>query len=384
MTNVAIIGTGGIAHAHVEGYARFPGRCRVSALVDLYPEKAEKLKADFKLDARVHASHEAVLADSTIGLVSICLPPYLHAPIAVACMRAGKDVLVEKPMAASLAECDEMIRTAEETGRTLAVVSQNRFRTPIWNLKRTLDSGLAGPVVHAQVDSFWWRGHSYYDLWWRGTWEKEGGGCTLNHAVHHIDMLLWMMGGRPEKVQAAMANLSHDNAEVEDFSTAVLSYPGAVAQVNASLVHHGEDQQLVFHCRDARISAPWKVYASVSKGNGFPDRNPSLEAELETAYKGFTELPHEGHAGQIEDLLTAIETGRAPLVGGREGRTTLEVITAVFRSAAEGRAVALPLERDDPFYTREGIMKHALHFYEKKTSVENFADETITTGSKYK
>lgn len=384
MINVAIIGTGGIAPAHVEGYARFPGRCRVSALVDLYPEKAEKLKADFKLDARVFASHEAVLADPSVDLVSICMPPYLHAPIAVACMRAGKDVLVEKPMAASLEECDQMIRVAAETGRKLAVVSQNRFRTPIWNLKRALDSGLAGPVVHAQVDSFWWRGHSYYDLWWRGTWEKEGGGCTLNHAVHHIDMLLWMMGGRPEKVQSVLANLAHDNAEVEDFSTSVLSYPRAVAQVNASLVHHGEDQQLVFQCEKARLSAPWRVSASMSKSNGFPERNPELEAEIDSVYQGYPALIHEGHAGQIEDLLNAIETGKRPLVGGEEGRTTLEVITAAFRSGAEGRAVVLPLERDDPFYTREGIMERAIHFYEKKKSVENLADEPISTGSAYK
>ena len=383
MIRVAIIGTGGIAPAHIGAYLQFPGRCRVSALVDVYPEKAEKVKNDFKLDARVYGSHQAVLDDKDITLVSVCVPPYLHAPIAIECMRAGKDVLVEKPMASSLAECDEMIRVAEETGRTLSVVSQNRFRTPILNLKKTLDTGLAGPVVHAQVDSFWWRGHSYYDLWWRGTWEKEGGGCTLNHAVHHIDMLLWLMG-RPEKVQAVMANTSHDNAEVEDLSVAVLTYPGALAQVTSSVVHHGEDQQMIFQCKNARISAPWKVYASISKGNGFPDRNPALEAELEKAFKGFPEVPYEGHAGQIDDVLTALETGGLPLVSGRDGRMTLEVITAVFRSAAGGTPVKLPLFPYDPFYTREGIMKHAPHFYEKKASVENFADEPITTGSQYK
>jgi predicted dehydrogenase len=88
-------------------------------------------------------------------------------------------------------------------------VAQNRFRDPIHHLKKVLDTGLIGKVVHAQIDSLWNRGHSYYDLWWRGTWEKEGGGCTLNHAVHHIDMLGWMLGA-PEQVSAMISNANHD------------------------------------------------------------------------------------------------------------------------------------------------------------------------------
>ena len=101
----------------------------------------------------------------------------------------------------------------------------------------------------------------YYDLWWRGTWEKEGGGYTLNHAVHHIDMLCWMMG-LPDKVTSILANTAHDNAEVEDLSGSVLQYPHALGQLTASVVHHGEEQQLVFQCEKAKISAPFSVHAS--------------------------------------------------------------------------------------------------------------------------
>lgn len=384
MINVAVIGTGNIAPAHIGAYLEFPKRCRIAALVDIYPDKAEKKKADFRLDASVYDSHAAFLAGHPeVQLVSICTPPFTHAPLAIACMRAGKDVLVEKPMASSLAECDEMIRVAKETGRTLSVVAQNRFRTPIMNLKKTLDTGLAGPVVHAQVDSFWWRGHCYYDLWWRGTWEKEGGGCTLNHAVHHIDMLCWTLG-KPSVIQAVMANTSHDNAEVEDLSVAILSYPGALATVTSSTVHHGEEQQLIFQCKNARISAPWKVTASVSKANGFPDPNPGLEARLEETYRGFPALAHEIHTGQIDNVLTALEAGGTPLILGEDGRTTVEVITAIYQAASTGNPVTLPLAPDSPFYTREGIMAQATHFYEKKAAVKNFADEAISTGAQYK
>jgi len=383
MVNVAIIGTGNISRAHIEAYQAFPERCRVVGLADIYPEKAHAKNQEFGLGAEVASSCRELLARRPdIQLVSLCTPPFTHAPLAIECLRAGKDVLVEKPMASSLAECDQMLQVMRETGRTLSVVAQNRFRTPIMNLKKTLDTGLAGAVVHAQVDSFWWRGHSYYDLWWRGTWEKEGGGPTLNHAVHHIDMLCWTMG-RPSVVQAVMANTSHDNAEVEDLSVAVLTYPGALATVTSSVVHHGEDQQLIFQCQKARISAPWKVTASVSRDNGFHAPHPALEAELEGAYRRFPDVRYESHLGQIDNVLTALETGGRPLVGGEDGRNTLEVITAIYQSASTARPVTLPLTAESPFYTREGVMAHATHFYQKQASVENFTDEAITTGAHY-
>ena len=205
MIKVAVIGTGGIANSHLESYvSAFQGRCQIVALCDIYGDKAVQSKEKFQLDCRVEQDYRELL-DSDIDLVSICTPPYTHAEIAIDFLRAGKHVLVEKPMASSMEECDRMLEAASESERILSVIGQNRFRDPIMKLKRTLDTGKLGKIVHAQVDSHWWRGHCYYDLWWRGTWEKEGGGCTLNHAVHHIDMLQWMMG-MPDKVHAVMSN----------------------------------------------------------------------------------------------------------------------------------------------------------------------------------
>lgn len=274
MQKVAIIGAGAISRAHIDGFLQFKDRCQIAALCDIYPDKAEAKKEEYGLGAKVVSDYKELLHDG-IDLVSICLPPYEHARTAIDFLNAGIHVLVEKPMASSLEECDLMIEAAQKSGKVLSVVAQNRFTNPIMKLKKMLDTGLAGPILHAQVDSFWWRGHCYYDLWWRGTWEKEGGGCTLNHAVHHIDALLWMMG-RPSQVQAFMSNVSHDNAEVEDLSIAMLRFPnGALGQITSSVVHHGEEQQFIFQGRHARISAPWKIYASSSKSNGFLKRMPS-------------------------------------------------------------------------------------------------------------
>lgn len=382
MIRVAIIGTGNISPAHIRGYLAFRERCKIVALCDIYPEKAERKKQEFGLqDATVYASHKEMLAREDIDLVSICTPPYVHAEIAIDFMNAGKNVLVEKPMAASLEECDRMIETEGRTGMCMGVIAQNRFTNSVMKLKQVLDCGKIGRVLHAQVDSFWWRGHCYYDLWWRGCWAKEGGGCTLNHAVHHIDMLGWMMG-RPEKVTAVLSNAAHDNAEVEDISIAIMQYEqGALAQVTSSVIHHGEEQQLVFQGEKARISAPWKVYASTSKENGFPQENTGLEEELEEFYEKLPSLEHTGHEGEIDNVLFALENGTKPLIQGEDGRLTVELITAIYKAGFSNAAVKLPLEKDDPYYTAEGIQKHVKHFYEKSASVENFADVGITVGS---
>jgi UDP-N-acetyl-2-amino-2-deoxyglucuronate dehydrogenase len=383
MINVAIIGAGNIMAAHIKGYLNFPEKCKIVALADIYPEKAERKAAEFSLKAEIFDSYQKILNRKDIQLVSVCTPPYTHADIAKDFLSAQKDVILEKPMAASLEECDLILKAEQESGRTLSVIAQNRFRTPIMKLKKILDTGLIGKVVHAQVDSFWWRGHCYYDLWWRGTWEKEGGGCTLNHAVHHIDLLSWMMGP-PEEITAVLANTSHDNAEVEDLSVAILKYSnGSLGQITSSVVHHGEEQQLIFQGEKARISAPWKVSASVSMSNGFPESNPELEKEIQSVYDSIPETPYEGHTGQIFDVITAIENKTKPLISGIDGRNTLEIITAIYKAGSTGSTVKLPLKSDDPFYTASGMMKKAIHFYEKKASVANFADIPISVGSDY-
>lgn len=383
MIHVAIIGTGGISNAHIDAYLKFPERCKIVALVDIVPEKAEQMKARYGLtDARVYASHKDILGRDDIDLADVCTPPYVHASISIDCLRAGMNVVCEKPMAASLEECDAMIKARDESGKKLSVIAQNRFRQPIRNLKALLDSGIAGKVRAAQVDSFWWRGHCYYDLWWRGTWKTEGGGCTLNHAVHHIDMLLWMMG-LPETVTSVLGNVAHDNAEVEDLSMSILRYPGALAQLTASVVHHGEEQQLVFQCEKAKIAAPFQCFASLSKPNGFPERNEALEKEIADFTDAQPRIRWEGHDGQLENVLTALETGGPVAIGGEDGRRTIELITAVYQSGATDQTVRLPISRDDPFYTVAGMMAHMPHFYEKTTAAASL-DGDITLGSTYK
>lgn len=267
-----------------------------------------------------------------------------------------------------------MIAAQQASGKTLSIIAQNRFTDAFWRLKAVLDSGLVGKICHAQVDSFWWRGHCYYDLWWRGTWEKEGGGCTLNHAVHHIDAIQWMLGF-PTEVVAMMANVAHDNAEVEDLSAAIFHYPnGALTQLTASVVHHGEDQKIVIQGEKARIAAPWQAWASISADNGFPqaERDVDREARLNAVFHEVPALAWTLHTGQINDLLQSIERQGAPLVDGVQGKRSLELITAIYKSAITRSVVSLPIDPDDPFYRTGGINALAPRFYQKSASVSNF------------
>ncbi|MBF0817565.1 Gfo/Idh/MocA family oxidoreductase [Microbacterium paludicola] len=383
MLRVGIIGVGNIAEAHVDGYRRFPEECEIVALHDVVAGKAAARGRDLGLDAATtYDDLDEMLATARLDLVSIATPPATHSELTIRALRAGVDVLVEKPMAPSLEECDAMIAAAAENGRMLSVVAQNRFRDDMATLKEVLDSGLAGPVSHVQVSSAWWRGLPYYDLWWRGTWESEGGGCTLNHAIHHLDLTLWMLGS-PRAVTAVLANTQHENAEVEDLSVAVLQYDRALAEVTSSVVHHGEEQAIVVQARDARVSQPWKVVASTSGANGFPlpEGNPDLVDRIEALAAGHAPLPHEGHRGQIGDMLAAVRDRRPPAIDGEDGRRAVELVTAIYAAGIERRTVDLPLRPDDPYYRTGTLTQRAPHFFEKTSSVADLPGEIIVGGS---
>jgi len=379
---IGIIGTGNISRVHIKGYLEFPDECQIVALCDIYPAKAEEKRDEFGLSARVYDSYETMLANEDLDLVSVATPPGTHAPIAIGCLAAGVNVLVEKPMAPSLEECDAMLAAEQASGKLLSVVAQNRYRDDMVVLKQAVDSGLIGPITHMEVNSSWWRGKPYYDLWWRGTWASEGGGCTLNHAIHHIDLAVWM-AGRPNAVTAVLANAAHDNSEVEDLSVAIFQLDRGLVTVTSSVVDHGEEQSIVVHGERARVSQPWKVVTSVSQPNGFPTPggDPELARALEAIATDHVPLPYEGHTGQIGDVLDALREGRRPSITGEDGRTAIEMVTAIYESGTEHRTVSLPLTPDDPYYRTGELPRRAHHFFEKQNSVEDLGGFIIVEGS---
>ncbi|UEJ81609.1 Gfo/Idh/MocA family oxidoreductase [Brachybacterium halotolerans subsp. kimchii] len=374
MFSVGIIGTGAISDAHINAYLElaeeFPD-LRIVALADLdLPGPTAKREAFGLENARVYDDVAAMLEAEDLDLVSVTTPPSAHAPLAIQVLEAGVNAVVEKPMATSLEECDAMLAAQRASGKILSTIAQNRFRDEMARLKAVLDSGKIGPLSHARIASEWWRGHSYYDLWWRGTWASEGGGPTLNHAIHHIDIALWLLG-RPLAVSAMMTNAQHDNAEVEDLSTAILQYERSLAELTSSVVHHGQKQEISLQGARARVSQPWEPAAEVARPNGFPEQGGDVEtvAELEEFAASLPPLPRTGHPAQLADVVAAVREGREPLVTGQDGRNAVELVTAVYESAIERRVVDLPISPEDPYYRSGTLVERAPHFHEKTGSV---------------
>jgi predicted dehydrogenase len=380
MIGIAILGSGAIAAVHADAYSDYPDICEIRAVCDLYAEKAQGLiNKKGLVHAKAYTGIDDILTRDDIQGISICLPPNAHAEAAVKALRAGKHVLVEKPMAVSIAECDDMIRAADEQGCILSVVAQNRFKTPNNRVKIMLAEGCAGRVLHGVINSLWWRGQNYYDIWWRGTWEGEGGGCVTSHAVHHLDLLLWMIG-KPERVTAVITNAGHDNSECEDLGIAIFEYPGMLVQMTASLVTHDEEQELIFQAERGRLSVPWKTASARALPNGFPENDAAFMAGLQARYDAIPALVVEGHRAQIGNFLRAVKGEEKPAVSGRDGRDAVELIMAIYKAAATRLPVSLPIARNDIFYQRDTMTQAMPHFHKKERSVENFTISEITLG----
>lgn len=270
-----------------------------------------------------------------------------------------------------------MIAAAEAHRVLLSSVCQLRFTNGIHKLRSLLKSGACGKLNYAIVNSMWWRGQQYHDLVWRGTWEKEGGGVLMIQAIHDLDLTQYLFG-MPKQLTAVMANVDHDNSQCEDVVTAALEYDGMLVQFNAAQVAHGEPRELHVYTQLGRLSVPWAPRASRAMPNGFPEPDPEGLAQLERLYAAAPELICENHAGQILNVLKAI-AGEEPLVSdGQEGRRVVELVTAIYRSAATRQAVTLPLHSSDPFYTAAGKTALLPHFHEKKRSSDFMADGEIT------
>ena len=349
-------------------------------LVNRSVEKAEAKAEKYGLDCEITSDYQVILNRDDIQLVSICLPPALHCEVASNLLLAGKHVLCEKPMAPTLEECDRMLEAQRTGGGVLSIVAQNRFKPDMMKTKAMLEQGYLGRPLAVQISSLWWRGSHYYDLYWRGTWEKEGGGCTFSHGVHHLDLMLWFMGD-VDRIRSFVANQNHNNSEVEDFCIHTIQFKNHANGIFiSSLLHHGEEQKFIIDAEGGTIEFPHKIAVSRQRLNGYPEPDVAKMEDLERVYRELEEPAYVGHAGQIEDVLTAIEQGTQPLITGEEGRKTIEFVTAAYQSAFTGQDVVFPMTRDSLFYTREGILNHVVKFHEKTKSVESFPDIGISVG----
>jgi UDP-N-acetyl-2-amino-2-deoxyglucuronate dehydrogenase len=269
-------------------------------------------------------------------------------------------VMVEKPMAANLADCDAMLRACEKAGVKLSVMSQRRFYEPVQRMKAAIDAGKIGRPVLGVFLMFSWRDLAYYQSDpWRGKWTTEGGGVLVNQSPHQLDLLRWFMG-EPEEISGCWANLNHPGVEVDDTAVATLKFRnGGLGSIVTSLsqrpglftkVHvHGSngasvgvetDRGATFIAGVSSIAEPplndlWTV-------PGEEHLLAEFQHEDRARFQGIDPVAHY-HALQIQDFLRAIQFGRPPLVTGQDGRAVVEMFSAIYASNESGRAVRLPM-----------------------------------------
>jgi UDP-N-acetyl-2-amino-2-deoxyglucuronate dehydrogenase len=364
----AVIGLG-VGRQHVRAFAMLP-ETRLVAVCDANTERLAPVAAAHGV--RGVTDPAALFADPEVQIISIATPHPSHAALAIAAARAGKHVIVEKPMTVDLAEADAMVAAAKEAGVTLGVIFQRRWWPAALRLRAAIDAGKIGRPVLGQCALSWWRTQAYYDRdAWRGRWDTEGGGVLTNQGIHAIDMFQWLMGDDVVEVFGRWANLTHPSIEVEDNAAVVLRFKsGALGVISATTSSRLSHTRITIHGSNGAsvgvIEEPegavgyndvWTIpgeehlaaeslAAHVASGDyiyhGLDQEPPHV---WPTAYRYGQEADPPYHARQLQEFAQAIQAGRAPLVTGEEGRKSLEILLAVYESARTGQPVALPLPR---------------------------------------
>lgn len=360
MLKVMIVGCGMIAPKHIKAFLAKGEDCKITALANRDVTKAEALKKQFNLDCECVSDYRDGLL--LCDIVSICSPPASHKTIACDAFSAKKHVICEKPLAQSIEDCDIMIKTASENGCVFSSVAQNRYDSDNAKVIEMLKSGELGKVFHTDVHSHWYRSDAYYDMDWRGKWEIEGGGVTMNNAIHHIDLLLWA-NGTPCEITSVFSNLNHKSSQEEDISISILKYPnGSLATLQCSMLHHGEKKEIFFQTEKGGVSIPFGVLCSKGLENGFNTDNPDGKTEIEKLFEKKEYNKPQKFDGQIANFVNAILGAEQLLITGEDGRNALEMVIAIYKSAITGETVKFPLDRTDKYCTLKGRTEDAPRF----------------------
>ncbi len=343
MIRVGIVGLG-IGRMHLLAFAELKGRYRVTTVCDVDEARAVEV-AGWLRDVRPTTDPAEVWTADDVDVVAICTPPALHRAQVEAALRAGKDVICEKPLVASVREVDELAAVAVETGRHVMPVFQYRFGNGLQRLLALVETGVAGRPYVANIDLAWTRGEEYYAAPWRGRWETELGGVLLGHAVHLLDMAVLVLGP-PVAVSARVATLVND-IDTEDCAVATLRWAdGSLASLSATLGSAVELSRHRFTFEHLTAESGTDPYTNSFDPWTFT-ASPGHEGAVAEVLDRFVPRT-EDYIGQFERYADARAAGAPPPVTLADARVMLELVTALYRSSREGREVALPLADDDP------------------------------------
>lgn len=336
--NFAIIGCGVIAPCHASAIKNIKG-ANLYAVCDIIPEKADKFAEEYEVE-HVYYDYREVLEQKEIDTVCVCVPSGIHGEISMACARAGKNIVCEKPMEITPEKIEEVIKVVRQCKVKMQCIFQRRTMPAAIAVKKAIEEGKFGKIVLADAYLKYYRSQEYYNsAGWRGTWELDGGGALMNQGVHGIDLLAWMVGDKIEKIFGRADHLSR-NIVVEDTAVAILkfqkggygviegattTYPGFETKFEI----HGEKGTVIFD--DSGIKT-WQFI-----GDDAPEM-PEAGEKLGGATDP-SKVSSAGHFILIKDLIDAINEDREPMIPPEEARTAVGIICSIYKSAAENKEV---------------------------------------------
>ena len=344
----ALIGCGRIAPNHIA--AALANGLEIAAVCDVVPENMEKVLAlvpeEQRGDILRFTDYREMLAKVPTELCAVASESGRHAAIALDCINVGRNVIIEKPIALSIADARAIIEAAEKAGVKVCACHQNRFNKSVQQIRSAVESGRFGRLLHGTAHIRWNRGKQYYEQApWRGTWEQDGG-ALMNQCIHNIDLLRWMMGGEVTEVMAYTDNLSHDYIEAEDLGVALVKFANGaygIIEGTTNIYPRNLEETLYIFGEKGTVKAGGKSVNIIEEW-AFAD---GLD-DPEFVKASFGENPPNvygyGHTPLYADVIDAIKNDRQPYVTACDGMRALELVLAIYRSAAEGRPVRLPLD----------------------------------------
>ena len=340
----ALIGCGRISPNHI--VAAKTNKLEIVALCDIVEERIIDKVRKFELDqVKVYTDYKEMLCKEELDLVAICTESGKHASIALDCIDAGCNVIIEKPIALSLSDADQIIERGKEKGVKVCVSHQNRFNKSIQKIRDAVDKGRFGKLYYGTAHIRWSRDWEYYSrASWRGTW-KQDGGALMNQCIHNIDLLRWMMGDEIVEVVGMTDRLKHDYIEAEDMGIALVRFMNGsygIIEGTTDVYPNNLEETLYLFGEKGTVKAGGVSVNKIEEWR-FSDQ---LDNPLEVK-KEFGENPPNvygfGHTPLYADMIEAIEKNREPYVNAEAGRRALELVLAIYKSSAEDVVVKMPL-----------------------------------------
>ena len=343
----AIIGCGRISPNHIA--AALENGLDVVALCDIEEAKMDETIEKFNLSKKIkkYLDYKLMLENEKLELVAICTESGKHGKMALDCIEANANLIIEKPIALSLEEADLIIEKANKKNIKVSACHQNRFNKSVQKIREAVEANRFGKLMHATAHIRWNRGEDYYkQAPWRGTWEQDGG-ALMNQCIHNIDLLRWMMGDEITEVVGMTDNLIHGYIDAEDLGMALVKFSNGsygIIEGTTNIYPRNLEETLYIFGEKGTVKAGGKSVNLIEEWQ-FADNLDNADEVKQNYFENPPNVYGFGHKPLYKDVIEAIENDRQPYVTAIDGRNALELVLAIYKSAAEGKSIKLPLDK---------------------------------------